>query len=44
MEYDEGMEERWAAVLEEYGIDSVQMLNEDATPYKTIYRSGLRKK
>ena len=43
VEYDEGMEERWAAVLEEYGIDSVQMLNEDATPYKIIYRSGLNK-
>ncbi len=41
VEYDEGMEERWAAVLEEYGIDSVQMLNEDATPYKIIYRKGL---
>ena len=43
VEYDTGMEERWAAVLEEYGIDSVQMLNEDATPYKVIYRSGLNK-
>ena len=43
VEYDTGMEERWAAVLEEYGIDSVQMLNEDATPYKIIYRSGLQK-
>ena len=43
VEYDEGMEERWAAVLEDYGIDSVQMLNEDATPYKIIYRSGLKK-
>ncbi len=43
VEYDTGMEERWAAVLEEYGIDSVQMLNEDATPYKIIYRAGLKK-
>ena len=43
VEYDEGMEERWAAVLEEYGIDSVQMLNEDATPYKIIYRKGFNK-
>lgn len=40
VEYDEGMEERWAAVLEDYGIDSVQMLNEDATPYKIIRRAG----
>ena len=38
--YAEDMEKRWSDVLEEYGIDSVQMLNEDATPYKTIYRSG----
>ena len=43
VEYDEGMEERWAKVLETYGIDSVQMLNEDATPYKVIYREGLHK-
>lgn len=35
--YDEGMEERWQAVLREYGIDCVQMVNEDASPYKTIY-------
>lgn len=37
VEYDEGMEERWIAVITEYGIDSVQMLNEDCTPYKVIY-------
>lgn len=37
VEYDTGMEERWAAVLADYGIESVQMLNEDATPYKIIY-------
>jgi len=37
------MEERWANVLESYGIDSVQMLREDATPYKVIYRKGLWK-
>ena len=43
VEYDEGMEERWAAVLEDYGIDSVQMVNEDTTPYKIIYRKGLQK-
>lgn len=43
VEYDVGMEERWAAVMEDYGIDSVQMLNEDATPYKVIYRAGFAK-
>lgn len=43
VEYDEGMEERWCSVLDEYGIDSVQMLYEDATPYKVIYRNGLKK-
>ena len=32
-----------ADVLETYGIDSIQMLNEDATPYKIIYRKGLWK-
>ncbi len=40
VEYDEGMQERWEAVLEDYGIESVQMVNEDATPYKIIYRSS----
>ncbi len=44
VEYDVGMELRWRAVLEDYGIDSVQMLYEDATPYKTIYRSGIEQK
>ena len=42
VEYDEGMEERWEAVLEEYKIDSVQMVNEDGSPYKVIYRKGLK--
>ncbi|MBR4428596.1 MAG: GNAT family N-acetyltransferase, partial [Clostridia bacterium] len=44
VEYDVGMELRWQAVLEDYGIDSVQMLYEDATPYKTIYRKGIPQK
>ena len=43
VEYDEGMEERWADVLERYGIDSIRMLREDASPYKTVYRRGLWK-
>ena len=40
VEYDVGMELRWRALLEDYGIDSVLMLYNDATPYKTIYRTG----
>ena len=44
VEYAEGMQDRWEAVLEEYGVDSVQMLYEDATPYKTVYRKGLSRK
>ncbi len=44
VEYAEGMEDRWQAVLEEYGIDSVQMLYEDATPYRVICRKGLSRK
>lgn len=36
VEYDEGMEERWKAVIKDYEIESVQMLNDDATPYKII--------
>ena len=40
VEYDTGMVERWEKVLESYGIDHVQMLYEDASPYKVIYRSG----
>lgn len=35
--YDTGMEERWENVLTEYGIESVDMLNEDCTFYKKIY-------
>ncbi|MBR5424028.1 MAG: GNAT family N-acetyltransferase [Clostridia bacterium] len=41
VEYNVGMELRWQAVLEDYGVDSVQMLYEDASPYKTIYRKGI---
>lgn len=40
VEYDVGMQERWEKVLEEYRIDSVRMLNNDLTPFKTIYRSN----
>ena len=44
VEYAHGMRERWEVVLEEYGIDSVQMLYEDATPYTTVYRKSKAKK
>ncbi len=37
VEYDEGMEERWRAVLREYGIPQIDMLREDGSFYKTIY-------
>lgn len=40
VEYAYGMQDRWEAVLEEYGIESVQMLYEDSTPYKVIYRKS----
>ena len=40
VEYDIGMEERWAAVLEDMDIDSVQMLYDDGTPYKEIVRKS----
>ncbi|MBQ3604558.1 MAG: GNAT family N-acetyltransferase [Clostridia bacterium] len=41
VEYDEGMTERWQAVITEYGIDSVDMVNEDALYVKSIYREGV---
>ena len=44
VEYDLGMQDRWEAVLEDYGIESVQMLYEDASPYKTIVRKSKSKK
>ena len=40
VEYDEGMVERWENVLTTFNIDSVQMLYEDATPFKVIYKKG----
>lgn len=38
VKYDEGMEARWRAVLTEYNIDTVGMVNEDCSLYKTIHR------
>ena len=44
VEYAQGMQDRWEAVLEEYGIESVQMIYEDTTPFRTIYRKSKAKK
>ncbi len=38
VEYDVGMLERWEQVLGTLGVDSVQMLCDDAAPFRTIYR------
>lgn len=38
VEYDIGMQERWELELDAVDVDSVLMLNEDCTPYRTIYR------
>ncbi|MCR5522936.1 MAG: GNAT family N-acetyltransferase [Clostridia bacterium] len=38
VEYDYGMQGRWEAILREYNVDSIRMLYEDATYYKTIYK------
>ena len=45
VEYDTGMQERWEEMLDKCNIDSVMMLREDATEFKTIYRraSGTNK-
>ena len=44
VEYDVGMQDRWEQILETYGIDSVQMLYEDATPFRVIYRRSIAPK
>lgn len=43
VEYDEGMPERWEAFLEKAGIDSVKMVREDGSFFRTLYRAGLKK-
>ena len=40
VDYDEGMIPRWEAVLEDYGIDSVQMVDEAGEPLCIVTRSG----
>lgn len=42
VEYDVDMVTRWENMLEVLGIDSVAMVNDDGSPYKTIYRTGLK--
>jgi len=40
VQYSYGMQDRWETVLEDLGIESVQMLYQDAAPYKVIYRKS----
>ena len=40
VEYDYRMQTRWEQVLKDLKIDSVQMLYEDGTPYKMIYKNN----
>ena len=44
VQYGIGMQERWEKVLEENGIDSVDMVYEDGSIYGKIYRSGIAPK
>lgn len=44
VEYDLGMYDRWENILEKYGIESVRMLYEDGSDYKTVYRRSKAKK
>lgn len=40
VEYDIGMQDRWEMALENIGIESAQMVYDDTTPYKMIYRKS----
>ena len=44
VEYRLGMQRRWEAELEAIGVDSVQMVYEDGSPYHVIYRKDLAPK
>lgn len=44
VEYAEGMVKRWEAVLENYGIDSIDMVDENAAPLPRVYRTSLAEK
>ena len=37
VEYDRGMQGRWEKMLAEHGVDHIQMLTDNAEPYKVIY-------
>ncbi len=39
VEYDEGMQKRWEAVITEYNIDSIDMVNEDCSFFKKIFKA-----
>ncbi len=39
VEYDEGMQKRWEAVITEHNVDSIDMVNEDCSFYKKIYKA-----
>ena len=43
VEYDEGMPERWETFLETLGIDSVPMVLEDGSFFRTLRRTGLKR-
>jgi len=36
--YDVWMERRWQSLVNEFGIDSLQTLNNDTTPYKVLHK------
>ena len=38
VEYDYRMQSRWEAFMRQWGIERLDMLYEDGTPYKTIYK------
>ncbi len=44
VQYDVDMEDRWQAVMEDFGIDELPMYYEDGSFYKTIRRRGLAEK
>lgn len=39
VEYNEGMLDRWQAVIDDYGIDSLKIVNEDGSYLTTLYRT-----
>ncbi len=41
VEYNEGMPERWQAVITEYGISKIDMVDEEGIYFKTVYADGV---